>query len=236
MPLHGSPGADAPELGKRVVKLQRQTRLARRMIRHGRFRAFQSHSACSCPKAPAPRRGKRSRSLACRAITSRSAIPRHTAWRGFRDSSGNFIVVRRCATIPPGFSLSSSDCCPQGISTCCCRPMSRDFCSRGCKSSSRAASGSALPGFESYRMAHSKAGFSRLLMQLGLPQPATRNRNVGAAQLRDSDPLSRRWSRRRVGTASRGIWFVRNANDLEGALQDLDRQRAPLRAKCWCRN
>src|SRR3981081_982352 len=32
----------------------------------------------------------------------------------------------------------------------------------------------ALPDFESYRTAHSKAGFSRLLDALGLPQPATR--------------------------------------------------------------
>src|SRR6478609_3328757 len=34
--------------------------------------------------------------------------------------------------------------------------------------------GLALPSFESYRTAHSKAGFSRLLDRLGLPQPATR--------------------------------------------------------------
>src|SRR5580700_7855452 len=34
--------------------------------------------------------------------------------------------------------------------------------------------GLALPDFASYRTAHSKAGFSRLLDQLGLPQPATR--------------------------------------------------------------
>ena len=34
--------------------------------------------------------------------------------------------------------------------------------------------GLALPGFDSYRTAHSKAGFSRLLVELGLPQPATR--------------------------------------------------------------
>src|ERR1700675_4919724 len=34
--------------------------------------------------------------------------------------------------------------------------------------------GLALPDFESYRTAHSKAGFSRLLDQLDLPQPATR--------------------------------------------------------------
>src|ERR1700736_5919162 len=33
--------------------------------------------------------------------------------------------------------------------------------------------GLALPSFESYRVAHSKAGFSRLLLQLGLPQPPT---------------------------------------------------------------
>src|SRR5260370_7838749 len=33
--------------------------------------------------------------------------------------------------------------------------------------------GLALPGFDSYRAAHSKAGFSRLLDQLGLPQPPT---------------------------------------------------------------
>src|ERR1700692_4550763 len=34
--------------------------------------------------------------------------------------------------------------------------------------------GLALPVFESYRAVHSKAGFSRLLDELGLPQPATR--------------------------------------------------------------
>ena len=34
--------------------------------------------------------------------------------------------------------------------------------------------GLALPGFDSYRTAHSKAGFSRLLDQLALPQPPTR--------------------------------------------------------------
>ena len=61
--------------------------------------------------------------------------------------------------------------------------------------------GLALPSFVSYRAAHGKAGFSRLLDQLGLPQPATR-----------------------IGTASRGIWFVRDEADLEGALQELSAQ------------
>jgi predicted ATP-grasp superfamily ATP-dependent carboligase len=79
--------------------------------------------------------------------------------------------------------------------------------------------GFALPSFESYRTAHSKAGFSRLLDQLKLPQPPTRI--VTSAQgLRDAVryPSVVKTS---VGTASRGIWFVRNADDLEIALQDL---------------
>jgi predicted ATP-grasp superfamily ATP-dependent carboligase len=79
--------------------------------------------------------------------------------------------------------------------------------------------GLALPSFESYRTAHSKAGFSRLLDRLDLPQPATRIVN-SAAELRDaiSFPSVVKTS---VGTASRGIWFVRNNEDLEGALQEL---------------
>ncbi len=80
--------------------------------------------------------------------------------------------------------------------------------------------GFALPAFESYRAAHSKAGFSRLLDQLKLPQPSTRI--VTSAQgLRDAIryPSVVKTS---VGTASRGIWFVRNADDLEIALRDLD--------------
>jgi predicted ATP-grasp superfamily ATP-dependent carboligase len=84
--------------------------------------------------------------------------------------------------------------------------------------------GLALPGFESYHMAHSKAGFSRLLLQLGLPQPPTEI--VTSAQaLRDiiRFPSVVKTS---VGTASRGIWFVRNANDLEGVLHDLTASEA----------
>ncbi|HMH72419.1 MAG TPA: hypothetical protein VK554_08965, partial [Bradyrhizobium sp.] len=82
--------------------------------------------------------------------------------------------------------------------------------------------GLALPSFASYRAAHSKAGFSRLLDQLGLPQPATAivksERELrGATRL----PCLVKTS---VGTASRGIWFVRDDNDLEGVLQDLKTQ------------
>ena len=79
--------------------------------------------------------------------------------------------------------------------------------------------GLALPSFASYRTAHSKAGFSRLLDRLSLPQPPTRI-VTSAQQLREviRFPTVVKTS---VGTASRGIWFIRNADDLEGALHDL---------------
>jgi predicted ATP-grasp superfamily ATP-dependent carboligase len=79
--------------------------------------------------------------------------------------------------------------------------------------------GLALPDFESYRVAHSKAGFSRLLDELGLPQPATRIVK-STDEVRDvvRFPCVVKTS---IGTASRGIWFVRNAAELSQALQDL---------------
>jgi biotin carboxylase len=79
--------------------------------------------------------------------------------------------------------------------------------------------GLALPGFASYRTAHSKAGFSRLLDRLGLPQPPTQI-VTSAQQLREAVrfPAVIKTS---VGTASRGIWFIRSAGDLESALHDL---------------
>ncbi|HEY2211431.1 MAG TPA: ATP-grasp domain-containing protein [Bradyrhizobium sp.] len=84
--------------------------------------------------------------------------------------------------------------------------------------------GLALPSFPSYRTAHSKAGFSRLLDQLGLPQPATRIVK-SANELRDAGrfPCVVKTS---VGTASRGNWFVRNDSDLDGALQELSAKGA----------
>src|ERR1700694_516243 len=82
--------------------------------------------------------------------------------------------------------------------------------------------GLALPTFENYRTAHSKAGFSWLLDRLGLPQPTTRIVK-SADELRDAVrfPSVVKTS---VGTASRGIWFVRGEADLEGALRDLSAQ------------
>ena len=80
--------------------------------------------------------------------------------------------------------------------------------------------GLALPSLENYRMVHSKAGFSRLLDQLGLPQPPTRI-VTSADELRAAIrfPSVVKTS---VGTASRGVWFVRDGSDLNIALYDLD--------------
>lgn len=79
--------------------------------------------------------------------------------------------------------------------------------------------GLALPNFVNYRTAHRKAGFSRLLDRLGLPQPPTRI-VTSAQQLREAVrfPAVVKTS---VGTASRGIWFIRGADDLDAALHDL---------------
>jgi predicted ATP-grasp superfamily ATP-dependent carboligase len=80
--------------------------------------------------------------------------------------------------------------------------------------------GLALPSFQSYRTAHSKARFSRLLDQLGLPQPATRIVS-SASELRDAARFPC-FVKASVGTASRGVWLLRNDDDLELALSDLD--------------
>jgi predicted ATP-grasp superfamily ATP-dependent carboligase len=79
--------------------------------------------------------------------------------------------------------------------------------------------GLALPVFESYSTAHSKAGFSRLLDELRLPQPATRI-VTSPGELRDAvrRPCVVKTP---VGTASRGVWFVRDEDGLVRALQDL---------------
>jgi predicted ATP-grasp superfamily ATP-dependent carboligase len=80
--------------------------------------------------------------------------------------------------------------------------------------------GLALPDFENYRAAHSKAGFSRLLDELSLPQPATRI-VTSAAGLRAAVhfPCVIKTA---IGTASRGIWFARDDGDLSRALRDLE--------------
>jgi predicted ATP-grasp superfamily ATP-dependent carboligase len=77
----------------------------------------------------------------------------------------------------------------------------------------------ALPSFENYRTAHSKAGFSRLLARLDLPQPPTRllksqSEPRGATRF----PAVVKTS---VGTASRGIHFVHNESELASALHEI---------------
>ena len=79
--------------------------------------------------------------------------------------------------------------------------------------------GLALPSLASYRTAHGKAGFSRLLDRLGLPQPPTQIVR-SAQQLREAVRFPA-VVKTPVGTASRGIWFIRSADDLKGALHDL---------------
>lgn len=78
----------------------------------------------------------------------------------------------------------------------------------------------ALPSFESYRTAHGKASFSRLLARLDLPQPPTHIVNSqseprGATRF----PAVVKTS---VGTASRGIHFVHNESELASALHEID--------------
>jgi hypothetical protein len=84
--------------------------------------------------------------------------------------------------------------------------------------------GLALPDFESYRAVHSKAGFSRLLDHLNLPQPPTRIvRSIDDLRAAIRFPSVVKTS---VGTASRGIWFVRDDSDLNIALYDLESSRS----------
>jgi predicted ATP-grasp superfamily ATP-dependent carboligase len=79
--------------------------------------------------------------------------------------------------------------------------------------------GIALPAFENYRIAHSKAGFSRLLAELGLPQPQTSivtSETALRAAIRFPAVI-----KTAVGTASRGIWFVRDERGLDDAMSAL---------------
>jgi len=77
----------------------------------------------------------------------------------------------------------------------------------------------ASPGFDSYRTAHSKAGFSRLLSELGLPQPATAivtSESELRAAVRFPGVI-----KTSIGTASRGVWFVHDAHEFDEAVREL---------------
>lgn len=79
--------------------------------------------------------------------------------------------------------------------------------------------GVALPSYGSYRTAVTKAGFSRLLKTLGLPQPPTRI-VTAEAELREAarPPCVIKTS---VGTASRGVWRVIDQATLDRAVREL---------------
>jgi predicted ATP-grasp superfamily ATP-dependent carboligase len=82
----------------------------------------------------------------------------------------------------------------------------------------------ALPSFESYRVAHSKAGFSRLLEKLNLPQPPTRiltSQNAPRGETRFPAVV-----KTAIGTASRGIWFVHNESELATSLHEIEARGA----------
>jgi predicted ATP-grasp superfamily ATP-dependent carboligase len=82
-----------------------------------------------------------------------------------------------------------------------------------------ARTGIALPDFADYRIALGKAGFSRLLDELALPQPGTRI--VGLApQLREAARFPC-LIKTAYGTASRGVWLVRDEAGLEDAIREL---------------
>jgi predicted ATP-grasp superfamily ATP-dependent carboligase len=84
----------------------------------------------------------------------------------------------------------------------------------------RPLAGLALPSFASYRAAHSKAGFSRMLSELGLPQPETQI--VAGADLLRNAVRFPCVIKTAIGTASRGIWTVRDGADLALAMKELE--------------
>jgi predicted ATP-grasp superfamily ATP-dependent carboligase len=77
----------------------------------------------------------------------------------------------------------------------------------------------ALPSFDDYRTAHSKAGFCRLLEEVGLPQPAT-TIVTSESELRAAVRLPA-VIKTSIGTASRGVWFVRDPRELDEAVREL---------------
>ena len=156
--------------------------------------------------------------MACRAITSRSAIPRPGAFR-FSQLVQKF---HRCPGLrddPAGYLAFIELRLADGKFDVLLPTHEQGFLFARVKPRMEGRAGLALPGFASYRTAHSKAGFSRLLDRLELPQPPTQI-VTSAQQLREAVrfPAVVKTS---VGTASRGIWFIRGADDLDGALRHL---------------
>jgi predicted ATP-grasp superfamily ATP-dependent carboligase len=78
----------------------------------------------------------------------------------------------------------------------------------------------ALPSYESYVRAHNKLGFSQILSELDLPQPATRV-VANAKELMDAKrfPMVLKTP---IGTASRGTWIVKDDAQLQKTVTDID--------------
>ena len=206
-------GRDTP-----IASLNRETKVGRRG-NDPTCLIPQNRSGCSFPKVPPPRPARRLRFWVFRAITSRSAIPRPGAFRGSRGFVRKF---HRCPGLrddPAGYLAFIEQRLADGKFDVLLPTHEQGFLFARAKQRIEGRAGLALPSFASYRTAHSKAGFSRLLDRLELPQPPT-HIVTSAQQLREAIrfPAVVKTS---VGTASRGIWFIRNADDLEGALHDL---------------
>jgi predicted ATP-grasp superfamily ATP-dependent carboligase len=78
----------------------------------------------------------------------------------------------------------------------------------------------ALPSFESYRRAHNKIGFSQILTELDLPQPATRVVTGKQALLEARHvPMVVKLP---VGTASRGTWIVKDDAQFEKVVAEIE--------------
>ena len=160
------------------------------------------------------------------------------AWPGSRGLSENFIAVRGCGTIRPGFSPLSRNCWRRRHFDVLLPIHEQGFLFARARQRLRSRVGLALPDFESYRAAHSKAGFSRLLDQLGLPQPATRlvkSADELRAAIRFPSVV-----KTSVGTASRGVWFVRDdaiwIAPCAISARQISAQTARSPTRCWCRN
>lgn len=81
----------------------------------------------------------------------------------------------------------------------------------------------ALPSFASYDRAHGKASFSRLLAELGLPQPATRIVLSKEEFVVDRLPAVVKTT---IGTASRGTWLITTAAGRDAVRRELDAANA----------
>jgi len=82
--------------------------------------------------------------------------------------------------------------------------------------------GVALPSLASYERAHSKAGFSEILSELGLPQPETAFVNSFAELRRISRfPFVLKAA---TSTASRGTWIIHDETQFEQALSQIKSQ------------